>query len=171
MQSGPTAALWIDELLVKLHAIYGAKWERHIEHVPYPALRATWADALAGWTKADAKTALDYCAQNSPWPPSVPDFVAARNQGQTEEQRAAHARLIEADAERKRLPAGTWAEQRTAAAEHIDAARAVEPKVTRSVQNIERGRWTRDMENAIRADFGRLGMHYSEPEWPAQEEK
>lgn len=41
----------------------------------------------------------------------------------------------------------------------------------RSLANINNGRWTRAMEAMIRPHFAALGLPYSEPEWPAQEEK
>ena len=103
------APTWIDELLAKLHAIYGQKWQNHVSGIPYEALRSTWGEALAGWSKADAKRAIDHCAQTMPWPPALPDFIAAKRAGETQEQRAFAAR---AESEQLALPSRTWAESR-----------------------------------------------------------
>jgi hypothetical protein len=107
-----TAEPWVDELLAKLHAIYGQKWSNHVSGIPYEALRQTWAEALNGWTKAQAKQALDVCARRMHWPPAVPDFVTALDDGSNPEQRA-FARQLAADDEAQRsLPRETWAETR-----------------------------------------------------------
>jgi hypothetical protein len=103
---------WIDELLAKLHAVYGQKWQNHVSGIPYEALRSTWGEAIAGWSKADAKRAIDHCVQTMPWPPALPDFIAAKRAGMTDEQRAQAARLEQADADRLALPTRTWAESR-----------------------------------------------------------
>jgi hypothetical protein len=100
---------WIDELLAKLHAVYGQKWQNHVSGIPYEALRSTWGEALAGWSRADAKRAIDHCVQTMPWPPALPDFIAAKRSGETAEQRAFFAR---ANAEQLSLPSRTWAESR-----------------------------------------------------------
>lgn len=107
---GIESAAWIDELLAKLHAIYGQSWVRHMDGVPYAAQRATWGEALAHWTKADAKAALDHCRDTMPFPPTLPEFIAARRAGSTAEQRAFAARVA-ADAQLA-LPSKTWAERR-----------------------------------------------------------
>lgn len=96
-------------MLAKLHAIYGQKWQNHVSGIPYEALRSTWGEAIAGWSKADAKRALDHCTQTMPWPPALPDFLAAKRAGMTDEQRAFFAR---ADSEQLSLPSRTWAETR-----------------------------------------------------------
>lgn len=102
----------MDELLAKLHALYGQKWVSHVAGIPYAALRETWAEALDGWTKAQAKQALDICTRTMCWPPSVPDFISALDDGATSEQRAFQARLRAEDEAAKALPAETWAERR-----------------------------------------------------------
>lgn len=104
--------MWIDELLAKLHSIYGQKWNNHVSGIPYEALRSTWGEALAGWSKADAKRALDHCMNTMPWPPALPDFLTAKRAGMTDEQRAQAARLAQADADRLALPSRTSAEAR-----------------------------------------------------------
>jgi hypothetical protein len=46
------------------------------------------------------------------WPPAVPDFVLALDDGSTAEQRALRAQLQAADEVQQALPAETWAERR-----------------------------------------------------------
>ena len=104
-----SAPKWIDELLAKLHAVYGQKWQNHVSGIPYEALRSTWGEAISGWSKADAKRALDHCTQTMSWPPALPDFLAAKRAGMTDEQRVFFAR---AESEQLALPSKTWAESR-----------------------------------------------------------
>jgi hypothetical protein len=113
----------VDELLAKLHALYGQKWVNHVSGIPYEALRQTWAEALDGWTKAQAKRALDVCAQTMRWPPSVPDFTMALDDGSNAEQRAFRRQLEAADDAQKALPRETWAETRERGRQHLDALR------------------------------------------------
>lgn len=108
---------WIDELLAKLHTIYGQKWQNHVSGIPYEALRSTWGEAISGWSRADAKRAIDHCTQTMVWPPALPDFLAAKRAGMTDEQRVFFAR---AESEQLALPSRTWAETR---AQHRGIAR------------------------------------------------
>lgn len=96
-------------MLAKLHAVYGQKWQNHVSGIPYEALRSTWGEAISGWSKADAKRALDHCTQTMSWPPALPDFLAAKRAGMTDEQRVFFAR---AESEQLALPSKTWAESR-----------------------------------------------------------
>lgn len=102
----------MDELLAKMHATWGQKWVNHVAGIPYDALRQTWAEALDGWTKPQAKRALDVCAQTMRWPPAVPDFLMALDDGSNAEQRAFRAALKAGDEAQKALPKETWAETR-----------------------------------------------------------
>lgn len=114
----------MDELLAKLHALYGQKWVNHVSGIPYDALRQTWAEALDGWTKDQAKRALDVCAKTMKWPPSVPDFVMALDDGSTAEQRAFRSALKAADAAHLALPKETWAETRAKGLEALKGLKA-----------------------------------------------
>ena len=136
VESSPIPA-WIDELLAKLHAIYGMKWTNHVGAVPYEALRSTWGEAMAGWTKLEAKRALDYCRDTMPWPPALPDFIAARRAGMTDEQAAFQARLDESNQERLALPSKTWAERK---AEGARACREIMAKLRQGAAEREQVR-------------------------------
>lgn len=113
------------------------KWTNHVGAVPYEALRSTWGEAMIGWTKLEAKRALDYCRDTMPWPPALPDFIAARRAGMTDEQAALQARLDESDRERLALPSKTWAERK---AEGARACREIMAKLRQGAVERERVR-------------------------------
>lgn len=102
-----------------LHATWGKRWTDQVAGVAYAQLRAQWGAAMSGWTKADARDALAYCRDRMTWPPSIAEFVQARNHGFTREQQAQYARLARADAAQRALPAEPWADVRARGASRI----------------------------------------------------
>ena len=106
------------------------------------------------------------------WPPTLPEFLQARHEGRTSEQRALDGRLREGDGERQALPVITQAELLARGAERAKAAGqalASPSAVGRSERNIRNGTWTREMEAPVRESMRALGMRYVEPDWPELE--
>lgn len=107
---------WVDALLLRLHAIFAGRWEKHIESVPYPALKAEWSRALAGLTGQQIAAGLDACRQVRTWPPVPAEFRADCLGGMNAEQRAYQAR---AETPPAALTQGTYADTRDAGAQRI----------------------------------------------------
>ncbi|MFD2112038.1 hypothetical protein [Thiorhodococcus fuscus] len=128
-----------------------------------------WAEGLAGLSGEDIRCGIAWVRANSGWPPSIAEFRSACRAGMTAEQRAFAARLSEAESDRLALPSMTRAEQLAKGAKKARAMReeAARPKsIARSQENIRRGRWTPEMEDAYRRSMQHLGLRYVAPEWP-----
>lgn len=54
--------------------MYGAKFADAWRDVPDAVVKATWADALAGFTADEIKAGLNGCLQRE-WPPTLPEFI------------------------------------------------------------------------------------------------
>ncbi len=65
---------WVDKLIQKLHARYGADFARKFEGVPPEVLREEWAEDLAGYTGQEVARGLQACKER-PYVPTLPEFM------------------------------------------------------------------------------------------------
>ncbi len=70
------SAQFVDRIFVRLAARYGASWFRMWDGIPMEAVKADWAETLAGLN--DSPDAIRYALDNLPvdWPPNSAQFVA-----------------------------------------------------------------------------------------------
>jgi hypothetical protein len=75
----PLPSAWVDRLFARLAVRYGSAWIRMWEGVPMDAVKADWAEELAGF--AALPEALAYGLDNLPLdkPPTVKQFAATCN--------------------------------------------------------------------------------------------
>jgi hypothetical protein len=75
----PLPSAWVDRLFARFTVRYGSAWIRMWEGVPMDAVKADWAEELAGF--AEFPEALAYGLDNLPSdkPPTVKQFAAACN--------------------------------------------------------------------------------------------
>lgn len=64
---------WVDRLFARLHAMYGARWLDLWTHIPLPAVKAVWAEGLAGYSSDQIRAGLA-AASAKGYPPSLPEF-------------------------------------------------------------------------------------------------
>lgn len=68
---------WIEKLFQKFEDYYGAKWAAQYGAFPRERVKRTWAEALAGFTSIpDALGQALEAQKNSPFPPTLPEFLA-----------------------------------------------------------------------------------------------
>ncbi len=70
------SAQFVDRIFVRLAARYGSSWFRMWEGIPMEAVKADWAETLAGLH--DSPDAIRYALEHLPsdWPPNSAQFVA-----------------------------------------------------------------------------------------------
>lgn len=98
---------WIERLFQKFEDFYGAKWAAQYGAFPRERVKRTWAEALAGF--AEIPDALGHALEaqkNSPFPPTLPEFLAqcrnAANRQSTSRPIALEQKLTPEQIERNR---------------------------------------------------------------------
>lgn len=67
---------WINALFEKFETYYGADFSRKWGQVrDIDKLKQEWGEKLFPFDRDILRMALDYCAENVPKPPSLPEFV------------------------------------------------------------------------------------------------
>lgn len=67
---------WIERLFQKFEDWYGAKWAAQYGDFPRERVKATWAEELGGFaTQGDAIAQAINAQKNSPFPPTLPEFL------------------------------------------------------------------------------------------------
>lgn len=64
----------IEKLFLRLQAYYGTRFNEMWNGIPPEEIKATWADALSGFTVEQIGYALQVC-QDDPYPPNLPTFI------------------------------------------------------------------------------------------------
>lgn len=68
---------WIEKLFQKFEDFYGAKWAAQYGAFPRERVKRTWAEELAGFAdKGDAIAQAFNAQKSSPFPPTLPEFLA-----------------------------------------------------------------------------------------------
>jgi len=100
-------------------AIWPKAWADVVSSTDERLLFGEWSRAIRGMSKEQLRRGVDACRDNCTWPPSMAEFrQMATGQG-NREQRALYGRIHAEDAERKALPAKTWADQREIGKRHL----------------------------------------------------
>jgi hypothetical protein len=66
---------WIDKLFARFAVMYGKHWLELWSGIPMEAVKAGWAEDLAGTSGEQLRRALDHCKANSKFPPTCPEFL------------------------------------------------------------------------------------------------
>lgn len=74
--SPPLPAAWIDRLFTRLAMMYGNKFADMWRGIDTNAIKAAWAEDLAGYTPDELKRGLEWCKTQA-WPPTLPEFMTA----------------------------------------------------------------------------------------------
>ncbi len=77
MQQLPDRALpiqWVERLITRMQALYGAKFAAQWEGVDLIALKQAWAEELAGYSGEEIARGLSACRER-PFPPTLPEFM------------------------------------------------------------------------------------------------
>jgi len=77
MQQLPDLALpiqWVERLISRMQALYGAKFAAQWEGVDLIALKQAWAEELAGYSGEEIARGLSACRER-PFPPTLPEFM------------------------------------------------------------------------------------------------
>jgi len=61
---------------MRFAAMYGKHWIDMWNDIPMAAVKALWAEDLAGCTGEQIRRALEHVKANNPFPPSCPEFLA-----------------------------------------------------------------------------------------------
>lgn len=75
--SDPAAALpsaWIERVFARLTGFYGAKFLQQWAGLNLEAVKAVWAEELAGFSGEELGSGIDACRTRD-WPPSLPEFL------------------------------------------------------------------------------------------------
>ena len=65
---------WIAHLMIKMQAMYGAKFTQQWQGIDTDILQTEWAEQLAGFTGDELSRGLAACRER-PWPPTLPEFM------------------------------------------------------------------------------------------------
>lgn len=74
--SPPLPVSWIDRLFSRLTVMYGNKFADMWRGIDTKAIKAVWAEDLAGYTGDELKRGLNWCKSQA-WPPTLPEFMTA----------------------------------------------------------------------------------------------
>jgi hypothetical protein len=66
---------WIDALFLRFSSYYGEQFISKWKHTDIEQTKNDWAEALWKYDSATLKAALEYCREESKYPPSLPEFV------------------------------------------------------------------------------------------------
>lgn len=73
-KSRPASLEGIEWLFSEFSHLYGARFVRMWEEVEPARMKATWAEALAGFSVREVHQGLAACREK-PWPPTLPEFL------------------------------------------------------------------------------------------------
>jgi hypothetical protein len=76
-RSAPPTDERIERLFLRLGTIYGSVWFDRWRDAPAELVKAEWSRGLARFDVPTIRRALDWCAENQKFPPTLPDFIAA----------------------------------------------------------------------------------------------
>lgn len=93
---------WVDSLLARMLAIYGAKFKSAWADVPANDMREMWAVTLGRFDGEQIKWALESLIASHPWPPTLPEFVALCRQAPRPEPKKLPAPTIDEQTKAKR---------------------------------------------------------------------
>lgn len=65
----------IDRLFLRMASFYGKHWLDMWADVPVDSVKAEWQAKLSGMSSKTVFKAVDYCADNLRFPPTLPEFV------------------------------------------------------------------------------------------------
>ena len=65
----------MDRLFSRLQVFYGNQFNRMWHGIDQQEIKATWADALGGFTASNIKAGLDRCLSEQ-YPPNLPQFIS-----------------------------------------------------------------------------------------------
>lgn len=115
----PLPSAWVDKLFEKILVRYGTAWTRQWEGIDMAAVKADWAEELAGFVNHPKLLAYGLDHLPADRPPTVQQFAAACNRMPPEEFKALPApqadrqrvaEVIAKIAKPEPKPAKTWAE-------------------------------------------------------------
>ena len=66
---------WIDALFLRFSSYYGEQFINKWKHTDMEQTKNDWAEALWKFDSRTLKAALEYCREESKYPPSLPEFV------------------------------------------------------------------------------------------------
>jgi hypothetical protein len=66
---------WIDALFLRFSSYYGEQFISKWKHTDIEQTKNDWAEALWKYDREILKVALEYCREESKYPPSLPEFV------------------------------------------------------------------------------------------------
>lgn len=71
---------WVDRLFARFALMYGGAWADRWRDAPLDLVKDEWYRTLRVFDLPTMKRALDWCAANQKFPPSLPEFAdACRN--------------------------------------------------------------------------------------------
>lgn len=73
--STPLPLPWVERLFERFAAMYGTKFLDLWRDMDVQAVKAAWAEDLAGMTVDEIKAGID-ALKTKPWPPTLPEFIA-----------------------------------------------------------------------------------------------
>lgn len=71
--SDPLPLRWTAELMKRLRALYGTKFDQAWSNLDPKEIPTLWAEALAGFTGEEIAAGLTACRDRE-WPPTIPEF-------------------------------------------------------------------------------------------------
>lgn len=64
----------IDRLFLRMASLYGKHWLDMWADVPMDAVKEEWQGGLYGFNLTEIGNAINYCAENNKFPPTLPEF-------------------------------------------------------------------------------------------------